>query len=122
MADRVMCITWGNTATGREELALEALNEAVGLYGRMQGEGRIESFDLALLPPQGGIRGYIALKGTARQLDAVREDREFQRGMMKAQMAVQDLAIAAGYTGAGIAEEIAIYQEVLQELPQTAAT
>ena len=49
MADRVLFIGWGTPVRGREERALEVFNESLGLYGRMQQEGRIESFDVTLL-------------------------------------------------------------------------
>ncbi len=49
MADRILFISWGAPVAGREERGLEVFNDAVGLYGRMQQEGRIESFDVVLL-------------------------------------------------------------------------
>ena len=49
MADRILFITWKAPVRGLEERAVESFNEAIGLYGRMQQEGRIESFDVALL-------------------------------------------------------------------------
>jgi len=36
MADRVLLIGWGAPARGREKRGLEVVNEAMGLYGRMQ--------------------------------------------------------------------------------------
>ena len=43
--------------------ALEVFNEGLGSYGRMQQEGRIESFDVVLLDPTSLLAGYIELKG-----------------------------------------------------------
>ena len=68
MADRVLFISWGENVAGREERGLEVFNEAVGFYGRMQQEGRIEGFDVVLLEPNGDIDGYIELTGSAEQL------------------------------------------------------
>ena len=45
MADRLLFISWGSVVAGREEIALEVFNESVGLYGRLQQDGRIEGFD-----------------------------------------------------------------------------
>ena len=56
MADRVLFISWRMVVRGREERALEVFNEALGLYGRMQQEGRIERFDVVLLEPNGELR------------------------------------------------------------------
>ena len=62
MADRVLFIAWGENVHGREERGLEIFNEAMGILGRMQQEGRIEKFDVALLDPNGGdLEGYVAV-------------------------------------------------------------
>ena len=50
MADRVLFISWGAAVPGREERGLEVFNDALGICGRMQREGRIEKFDVVLLP------------------------------------------------------------------------
>src|SRR3954470_16927016 len=98
MADRMIHISWGESVAGREERGLEVFNEAMGLYGRMQQDGRIESFDVALVCPKGrGSEGFITLRGSAEQLAAVREDAEFQRNMMDASLVVQDLCVCDGY-------------------------
>jgi hypothetical protein len=120
MADRVLLITWGANVPGREERGLEVFNEAMGLYGRMQQEGRIESFDVALLNPSTGLDGYIALHGSAEQLAQIRDDEDFRRMLFDAAMIVQDLKMADGYTGAGIAREMEMYQEAISKVPQSA--
>ena len=120
MADRVLFISWGANVAGREERGLEVFNEVMGLYGRMQQEGRIENFDVALLNPSTGLDGYIALHGSADQLAQIREDEEFRRTLFDAAMVVQDLKLADGYTGAGIAREIEMYQEAISKVPQSA--
>ena len=79
MADRVLFISWGTPVAGREEHSLEVFNDVVGLYGRFQQEGRIESFDVVLLNGRHDIDGYFQLHGTHEQLDAVEEDDEFRR-------------------------------------------
>lgn len=120
MADRVLFISWGSTVTGREERGLEVFNESIGLYGRMQQEGRIESFDVALLNPNEGIDGYIQIHGSADQLNAVREDEDFRRTMLDAQLIVSRLSMVTGLTGDGIAEGMALYQEAVAKVPQMA--
>ena len=47
MADRMLFIGWGTPVRGREERGLEVFNEALGLLGRMEQDGRIEGFDVA---------------------------------------------------------------------------
>ena len=120
MADRVLFITWGDVTSGREEHALEVFGEGLGLYGRMQQDGRIESFDVALMDPNGGVAGYIALKGSARQMAAVRDDIEFRRAMADASMVVRDLCIADGRTDDGVADEIGLFAEAAGKVRQLA--
>jgi hypothetical protein len=120
MADRILLITWGANVAGREERGLEVFNEAMGLYGRLQQEGRIESFDVALLNPGTGVDGYIALHGSADQLSELRDAEDFRRTLYDAAMIVQDLKMADGYTNAGIAREMEMYQEAISRVPQNA--
>jgi hypothetical protein len=120
MAERLLFIGWGQVARGREEHALEVFNETIGVYGRMQQDGRIESFDVALLDPSGGIEGYAALRGSAKQIAAVREDPEFRRVMADASLIVDKLQILNGVCDKGLEQEIATYQEAVAKVPQTA--
>ena len=91
MADRILFITWKAPVRGLEERAVESFNDAIGLYGRMQQEGRIESFDVVLLAPNGDMNGYIEIHGSAEQLAAVSADEEFQRNTIDAALIVEDL-------------------------------
>ena len=121
MADRILFITWGANVAGREERGLEVFNEAVGLYGRMQQEGRIEGFDVALMTPSGaGIDGYMCLKGSAEQLNAVKEDQDYLRVMTDASLIVKNLCVCDGYANEGIAPQMAMYQEAIGRVPQMA--
>ena len=120
MADRVLFIGWGAPVRGREERGLEVFNEAIGILGRMQQEGRIEKFDVVLFGPNGYLDGYIELHGSAAQLAAVREDEEFRRNTADAQNIVDGLRHIDGATGEGIAREMGLYQESLTRVPQTA--
>jgi hypothetical protein len=118
MADRVLFIGWGASVHGREERGLEVFNDTMGLYGRLQQEGRIEKFDVVLLAPAPGLSGYIELHGTADQLHAVRESDEFRRMLLEASMIVEDIRLVEGYTNEGIAREMALYQEAISRVPQ----
>lgn len=118
MANRLLFLSWGASVTGREERGLEVFNEALGLYGRLQQEGRIESFDVVLLSPNGATDGYMQLRGSAEQLAAVREDTEFRRLLVAAAMVVNDLRVVDGYCDEGVAEAMAIYQQAVAGLPQ----
>jgi hypothetical protein len=120
MADRVLFISWGATVPGREEHSLEVFNDAVGLYGRLQHEGKIESFDVVLLNGRSEIDGYMVLHGTHEQLDAVEENEEFRRVLVDAALVVSNLRVGEGVTNEGIGPEMAMYQEAIQKVPQSA--
>jgi len=120
MADRMLLISWGAPVHGREERGLEVFNEAIGAYGKMQQDGRIESFDVVLLAPNAGMDGYVQLHGTAEQLNALRTSDDFARMIIDAQLIVENVCVVDGRTGEGIAEEVTRYQEAISRVPQTA--
>jgi hypothetical protein len=120
MAERVLFISWGAVVRGREERALENFNETIGLYGRMQQEGRIESFDVVLLNPSTGIDGYIELHGSGEQLATLKEADDFQRALADATLIVEDLKMSDGYTNAGIAKQMEIYTDAISKVAQPA--
>ena len=118
MADRVLFIGWSTPVRGREERGLEVFNESIGLYGRMQQDGRIEKFDVVLLGPSGDLNGYIELHGSAEQLAAVHEDEEFQRTTIEASLIVDGLRLIDGITNEEIARQIELYRQSLARVPQ----
>ena len=119
MSDRVLFISWSTPVRGREERGLEVFNDSMGLYGRMQQEGRIEGFDVVLLGPNGDLNGYIELHGSAEQLAALREDEEFQRNTIEASLIVDGFRQIEGVTNEEIARQMALYQESIARVPQS---
>jgi hypothetical protein len=120
MADRVLVISWTTPVRGREERGLEVFNDALGLAGRMQQDGRIEKFNVVLFEPTGDLNGYIEMHGSTEQLAAVREDEEFQRNTADALLIVDGLRHSMGYTNEGVARQIQLYQEAVSKVPQNA--
>jgi hypothetical protein len=119
MADRVLFVGWDEAARGAEERALEVFNEALGLLGTMQQDGRIEGFDVMLLEPNASLGGCILIRGTAEQIAGVRADADFQRNTIKSQLAVDGIRHIEGYTNEGVATQMAMYQEAVAEVPQS---
>jgi hypothetical protein len=118
MADRVLFIGWGTPVRGAEERGLEVFNEALGLVGRMQQEGRVESFEVALMAPNSDLNGYIAVKGSAEQIAALRQDEEFVRNTIDAELIVDGLRHIEGYTNEGVAQQMEMYTEAIGRVPQ----
>jgi hypothetical protein len=112
VADAGLFIGWGEVVRGREDRALEVFNETLELYGQMQSEGRIEDFEVALLSPHGGeLQGYVMLRGSEEQIDAVRRAEDFQRVMTKGSLVVEDLGVIDAWIGEGLGRAMAIFQE-----------
>ena len=118
MADRVLFIGWGAPVRGREERSLEVFNDALGLCGRMQQEGRIERFEVRLFAPNTELGGFIELHGTAAQIAAVRVDDEFMRNTIDAELCVDRLQHIEGFAGEAIGQQMTAYQEALAKAPQ----
>jgi hypothetical protein len=118
MADRVLFIGWDRPVRGLEERALESFNEALGMIGRRQQEGRIEGFDVVLFEPNGELGGYVAVRGSAEQITALRADEEFRRNTANAQMCVDGIRHIEGVTNEGVAAQIAMFQEAIATVPQ----
>jgi hypothetical protein len=111
MAESVLFISWGAPIPGREERGLDVFNDALGYYGRLQQEARIERFDVALIDANPRISGYMVLHGSHAQLDAVRQDGEFRDILAAAALVVRDIDASEGVTDAGIAPEMERYQQ-----------
>lgn len=120
MADRVLLITWGNPVRGREERGLAVFADAMGLYGRMQQDGRIEGFDVALLEPNGALNGYIEIRGSAAQISSIRADEEFRTITADASLVVEDLQFIEGFTNEGLTQQLGMYQEAISRVLQSA--
>jgi hypothetical protein len=117
MAGDALFIGWGPVARGRELKSLEVFQEALGYYGKLQQEGRIESFEPTLIAPHGGdLAGFILIRGERSKLNEVRTSEEFQRIIVRAAMVVDDIGVIDAYTGEALARQMARFQAVAKEL------
>ncbi len=117
MAEAALFIGWGEPARRREEGALEVFNESMQYWGRLQKEGKIEHFDVALLAPHGGdLGGFILVRGTAQQIDSVRRDEEFERLIARVRLVVDDVGLADVFVDEKLAQVMAQYQEEIGKL------
>ncbi len=117
MAEAALFIGWGEPVRGREERALAIFNESLQYWGRLQQEGRIERFDVALLAPHGGeLGGFALMRGTAEQIDSVRRDEEFRRMVQRVRLFVEDLGLVEAVVDEGLAEGLGLYQDAVGQL------
>jgi len=117
MADAGLFIGFGQPVRGREGRAVESFNETIQYLGELQGDGRIEDFEICFLEPHGGdLGGFMLVRGDAGQMSAVQEDDQFRRHMQRADLVVERLGVVRALLGEAIAREMATYQEEIGAL------
>jgi hypothetical protein len=117
MADAGLFIGWGQVVRGREKRALEVFNESVEYWGKLQGDGKIEDFEVVLLTPHGGdLAGFALLRGSTEQITALRFDEEFERRVTRADQIVDSQGVVDAYIGERLGNAMAIYQGEIDEL------
>jgi hypothetical protein len=117
MADRALFIGFGAPVRGREERAVEVFNEFVGMFGRMQSDGRIASMEVTLLDPHGGdLGGFFMVGGSAEQCAALTNDEEFRRAIIDANLIVDNVGVVPAVTGDAVAREMAMYVEAITKV------
>ena len=117
MADAGLFIGWGQVVRGREKRALEVFNESVEYWGGLQGDGKIESFEVVLLTPHGGdLAGFALLRGSADQINALRIDEEFERRITRADLIVENQGVVDAALGEGLGRALGIYDSEVATL------
>ena len=117
MADRALFVGFGQPVRGREERAIEVFNEFVGLFGKMQSDGRIEGMDVCLLDPHGGdLGGFFMVHGNASQCAALANDEEFRRASIDAGLIVENFGVVPATTGEGVGSEMGLYADAVRKV------
>ena len=117
MADAALFVGWGQVVRGREKRAVQVFNESVEYWGRLQGDGKIENFEVVLLAPHGGdLQGFALLRGSEEQVGALRADEEFQRRISRADLIIESQGIIDAAIGEGIPRLMAQYQAEVDDL------
>lgn len=119
LAGDALFLGWGQVVRGREQLALQVFQEAVGYYGKLQEEGQIERFDAYLLDPHGGdLAGFFLIHGERSALDAVKSSAEFRRLLVRAGSVIDNLGLVGAHAGDALGQQMMLFGEMAQELPQ----
>ena len=110
MADAGLFIGWGQVVRGREQRAVEVFNESVQYWGGLQGDGKIEDFEVAFLSPHGGdLAGYAILRGSQQQMNDLRVSEEFEQITTRVDLIVDGLGVVDALLGDGVARAMDIY-------------
>ncbi len=108
MADAALFIGWGQVVRGREKRAVQVFNESVEYWGGLQGDGKIEDFEVVLLTPHGGdLQGFALLRGSEEQIDKLRADEEFARRITRADQIIVSQGVIVSAIGEGIGRGMA---------------
>jgi hypothetical protein len=100
------CATLDGAATVRiSNMSADMCKRKQPFPPRLQQEGRIERFDVAVLNPTGGdLGGFIMLRGTAEQIDSTRRSEEFQRLQNRVQLIADGLRVIDAFVDEGLAQ------------------
>jgi hypothetical protein len=102
---------------GREQKASQVFGEAMELWGRLQQQGELESFEASFLEPHGGdLGGFCLLRGEQDALGRLRASDEFQRLTTRAQLIVENFGVVGAATGDLIAQQMQLFLEAAGEL------
>jgi hypothetical protein len=117
MAEAGLFIGWGAPVRDREAKSLEVFNEGMEYWGRLQDEGRIESYETVFLYPHGGdLAGFVLLRGSHEQLNDVGGDEEFLRLTSRAGLVVERLGVVRAVLDEGLEQQIAIFQQSIGDV------
>jgi hypothetical protein len=117
MADAGLFIGWGQVVRGREKRAVQVFNETIEYWGGLQGDGKIEDFEVVLLTPHGGdLQGFGLLRGSEEQVNGLLSDEEFQRRVVRADQIIESQGVVTAVLGEGIGRAMAQYQGEIDDL------
>jgi hypothetical protein len=117
MAGEALFLGWGPVVRGREQKALQVFRETLEYYGRLQQEGKIDSFEPVLIAQHGGdLAGFVLLRGAQANLDAIRSSDEFERRVVRAASVADNVGVIKAYTGEALGEAMGRFQAVSEEL------
>jgi hypothetical protein len=117
MADQALFVGFGQPVRGREERAIEVFNEFVGMFGRMQSDGRIEGMDVCLLDPHGGdLGGFFMVHGSEQQCSALTNAEDFRRACIDAGLIVENFGVIPARMGESVGAEMGMYAEAVTKV------
>jgi hypothetical protein len=117
MAGDALFLGWGPVVRGRESRALDVFQETIGYYGKLQQEGKIESFEPILLNPHGGdLGGFVLIRGERAALDEIAASGDFRKLVAKAGSIVDNVGVIAAFGGEVLAQQMGVFRSVSEEL------
>ncbi len=116
MADAALVLTWDRVVPGREQQALSLFGQTLEYYGTLQKEGAIESYEPVLLDPNGGdLNGFILIRGSADQLDALRRQDRFIEMMMLATHQCENFGLCSAHLEGQLQGRMAKWAQIISK-------
>jgi len=113
MAEAALFIGWGDMTDGREKRALNFFTESMHYLRGLQDKGRIDHFDVAVLPSNDrNLRGFILIRGTMKQIGGLDDDGEFQRLISDVQEVVDQVRVIDAFVDQALARTMHQYSDV----------
>lgn len=117
MAGEALFLGWGPVVRGREQVALRVFQETIEYYGKLQAEGRIESFEPVLVAPHGGeLAGFVLVRGERNRLNEIRSSEEFERMLTRAAFVVDNVGAINAVTGEALGLAMGRFQAASEDL------
>src|SRR3954447_19206753 len=86
----------------------EVFQATLAFYGKLQSEGKIDSFEPGLIEPHGGdFNGFVLVRGEQSKLDAIKQSEEFLELTSQASFHVQGFGVLRVHLGEGVQKQMA---------------
>jgi len=103
MANQALFLGWNRPTVGREQQAMELWGKSLEYYGKLQADGRIESFEPVILGAHGGdLNGFFLIRGDAEKLNEIRGEDAFMDFIVEANYCLDGFGVVTGYIGEGL--------------------
>ena len=113
MANAAIFIGWNRPSIGREQQANELFQKSLEYYGKLQADGRIESFEPVLLSAHGGdLNGFILLRGDAEKLAEIKRDETYVDLVIEAEYCVDGFGHVDAYIGDSLMDVISRWEKL----------
>jgi hypothetical protein len=116
--EAALLMVWGQPVRGREKQANNQLRESVRYLKRLQEERRIERFEWGGLAPQAeDLWGFVLLRGTTGQIDALRRTEEYARWVLRVSLVADRVRVFdATVDEDALARSMSFYDETIEGL------
>ncbi len=114
MAHNALFVGWNRAESGRESHAVEHFAEWSAWLGKLQADGKIDSFDIVMLDVHGGdMNGFAVIKGDNAKLNALRNEDEWMDHLARGDRNMAGLGVINAIHGSEIAPQMARIQKYI---------